>query len=362
MTQGKDHVTRGNWGLRLRQNWQSSLYQFRIAVLLLIILAAIGVTFYRVVLHWSLRDALLQIVYIISTLGGMARAITDPHLANLNKWFDIFYIVTILLVVLWGVSLIIEAMVRGEFVYFWGARRMEQRIAHLSNHYMVCGFGRMGQEIARQLARSRRPMVIIEHNPGQYGNLEASGYPYIQGDARDDDILFRAGIEKAKGLIAVAATDEENMFITLSARVLNPRLYIVTRSSHAATEEKLLRAGADRVFSPYIVGGRRMAESVLHPSAVDFFDMIVHGEQMELALEEVLVNDDAPIAGRTLSEENDVEKLGVHLLGISTAEGNMLMRGLDSYLIRPGDTLILLGEPDLLQHVLKRLTGSTNGG
>ncbi|MHB9026764.1 MAG: potassium channel family protein [Armatimonadota bacterium] len=353
-------MTRENWGHKLRQNWRSSLYQFRIAVLLLIILAAIGVTFYRVVLKWSLRDALLQIVYIISTLGGSSRTITDPGLENLTKWFDIFFIVTILIVVLWGVSLVIEAMVRGEFVHYWGARRMEQRIAHLSNHYIICGFGRMGQEIARQLSRTRKPLVIVEHNPGQYGNLEASGYLYVKGDARDDEVLFRAHIDKAKGLIAVAATDEENLFITLSARVLNPRLYIVTRSSHAATEDKLMRAGADRVFSPYIIGGRRMAEAVLHPSVVDFFDMVVHGEQMEMALEEVEVGEDAPIAGRTLSEENDVEKLGVHLLGISTAEGNMLMRGLDTYVIRAGDTLILLGEPELVQQVLKRLTGSTN--
>ena len=327
----------------------------KIVALLFIILFCIGVTFYSSVAHWTLREALLQVVLTVSTLGGSVheRDMTSPVI----QWFQIFYISTILIIVLWGVSLLIEAMVRGEFVYYWGARRMEQRIGQLKNHYIICGFGRMGQEIARQLQRAQKAFVIVEHNPRQVPGLEASGYLFVQGDAREDESLLSAGIERARGLISVASTDEENVYITLSARVLNPKLYIVTRSSQMSGEAKLLRAGADRVISPYISGGRRMAQAVLTPSVVEFLDMVIQGEQMEMVLEEVTVHADSPVIGKALADGTDPEqKLGVHLLGIMTREKRMLMRALGQHVMREGDTLILLGENKSMQKAMKLLT------
>jgi voltage-gated potassium channel len=261
------------------------------------------------------------------------------------------------MVALWGVSLLIEAMVSGELVYYWGTRRMEQRITKQSNHYIICGFGRMGQEIARQLTRAKQPFVVVEHNTAQVPMLESFGYLHVQGDAREDDQLIRAGIKRAKGLIAVAASDEENVYITLSARVLNPHLYIVTRSSQPQGETKLLHAGANRVFSPYIVGGRRLAQAILRPSVVEFLDTVIHGEHMDLVLEEVKVEADSPIAGQAMGEHTDVERLGVHLLGIARRDGHMLMRDLNSYAIQQGDTLILLGDPQAMKAAIIRLTG-----
>jgi voltage-gated potassium channel len=314
-----------------------------------------GVTFYWQAAGMDLRSALLQVVLTVSTLGGDTR----PDILHTPRaeWFDIFFIATIILVALWGVSLLVEAIVRGELMYYWGTRRMEQRIAQLNDHYIICGFGRMGQEIARQLTRARQPFAVIEHNPNQANNLEMSGYPYNTGDAREDDQLLHIGIERAKGLIAVAATDEENVYITLSARVLNPNLYIVTRCSHASGEAKMLRAGANRVFSPYVIGGRRMAQAVLRPSVVDFLDTVVHDESMELVLEEVTLGPYAPIIGQPICKTSDVECLGVHLLGVATADGRMLMRDLDSYQAQTGDILILLGEPTAMQAAIKQLTG-----
>ena len=295
-------------------------------------------------------------VETVSTLGGTVRP-TDSATLVATQWFNIFFIVTILFVVLWGVTLLIEAMVKGELVYYWGTRRMEQRITQLSRHYIICGFGRMGKEIAQQFARSKKPFVVVEHNQIQLQPLEDSGYLYVQGDAREDEQLLKAGIKRAKGLIAVYATDEENVYITLSARVLNPKLFIVTRSSHAAGEAKLQRAGADRVFSPYVIGGRRMAQSILQPMVVEFLDTIIHGEEMEMVLEEVKVTAATQICGQSVCGESDVECLGVHLLGISTADGRMLMRDLQHYPVQQGDTLILLGEPHQMRLAIKRLSG-----
>lgn len=321
------------------------------------ILTVIGVTFYRVVLHWEFREALLEVVQTVTTLGGSVRVV-DPSKQAIAQWFSIFFVLMILLVVLWGISLLIEATVRGDLVYYWGARRMERRIAQLSKHYIICGFGRMGQEIARQLDRAKQPYVVVEHNAHQLPNLEATGCLFVKGDAREDEQLMRAGVERAKGLIAVAATDEENVYITLSARVLSPNIYIVTRCSNAQGEAKLIRAGANRVISPYVFGGRRMAQAILRPSVVDFLDTITHGDQMELVLEEVVIEAEAPILGHAIrGGEFDVEELGIHLLGISTRSGHMMMSGLDRYKVMTGDTLILLGEPTSMATAVKRLTG-----
>jgi voltage-gated potassium channel len=191
--------------------------------------------------------------------------------------------------------------------------------------------------------------------------LEASGHYYVRGDAREDDQLLKAGIERAKGLVAVAASDEENVYIVLSARVLNPDLFIVTRSSQPTGEAKLIRAGANRVFSPYIIGGLRMAQAVMHPSVVDFLDTIVHGEQMELVLEEVTVGPNARFCGKTIAgdtHETDLECLGVHVLGIATADGRTLMRNLTTHPLAPGDIVILLGDPTSVQAAMQRLAGT----
>jgi voltage-gated potassium channel len=251
-------------------------------------------------------------------------------------------------------------MVSGEMVFYWGKRKMYADISKLRNHYVICGFGRMGQEIARQLDRTNTPFVVVEHNPGQFANMEESGVMYIKGDAREDEQLTKAGIQYAKGLISVAQTDEENVYITLSARVLNPNLYIVTRSSSADAEPKLIRAGANRVFSPYVVGGRRMAQSIMQPSVVDFLDAVVHGEEVELILEEITVSEGAAICSSTFDASTDVEELGVHLLGIITKEGKVLMRDLRSYHAKAGDTFILLGEPTAIQTTVERLLDGSN--
>lgn len=306
-------------------------------------------------LNWELHDALLQVVLTVSTLGGEAK-VGGLHSAA-AEWFNVFFILTIIIVALWGVSLLVEATVRGELVYYWGARRMEQRIAKTYDHYIICGFGRMGQEIARQFTRSQTPFVVVEHNPEQLTQLELSGYLYVKGDAREDEQLVRAGIERAKGLVAVAATDEANVYITLSARVLNPALYIVTRCSSVSGEGKLLHAGADRVFSPYVIGGRRMAQAIMRPSVVDFIDTVIHDEQMELVLEEVTLDDTAPIKDHTIGDKSDIESIGVHLLSIVTPDGVMLTRNLHTHVMQSGDTIILIGNSDSMHTAIMQLTG-----
>jgi len=345
-----------SWGHEIRQHWRSHLFQLKIFFCIIATLAAIGVAFYRIVLHWPLRAALLQLVLILSTLGGEAHP--NAYRQANAQWFHIFFIGTMTLTALWGVSVLVQAMVSGELMYFWGARRMEQRINQLSNHFVICGFGRMGQEIARIFTRAGQPFVVIEHNPVQIPGLTSSRYLFVQGDEREDEQLLKAGIKRAKGLVTVAASDEDNVYITLSARVLNPELYIVTRCVNASGEAKLLRAGANRVVSPYIIGGRRMAQAILRPTMMDFLDMLVQGGSMELTMEAVTIVAGAPACGHVLQGDYDVEQSAVHVLGITTASGQMLLRELDEYPLAVGDTLILLGAAEHLHSVIKQLLGN----
>lgn len=348
------------WGHGIRQHWRSPLFQLKIFFAIILTLAAIGVAFYRVGLHWPLRAALLQIVLIVSTLGGEAHP--NVYRQADAQWFHIFFIGTMTLTALWGVSLLVQAMVSGELMYFWGARRMEQQIDQLARHFIICGFGRMGQEIARSFTRSAQPFVVIEHNPEQIPGLISSGYLFIQGDGREDEQLLKAGIQRARGVVAVAASDEDNVYITLSARVLNPDLYIVTRCVNASAEAKLLRAGANRVISPYIIGGRRMAQAILRPSMMAFLDMLVQGGSRELTMEEVTIHAGAPVCGRVLQNEYDIEGAGMHLLGITTASGQMLLRDLYAHPLAVGDTLIVLGALESLHAMSKRLLGKERLG
>ena len=190
----------------------------------------------------------------------------------------------------------------------------------------------------------------------QIPGLINSRYLFVQGDEREDEQLLQAGVQRARGLVTVAASDEDNVYITLSARVLNPELYIVTRCVNASAEAKLLRAGANRVISPYIIGGRRMAQAILRPSTVDFLDMLVQGGSQDWSWKNDHHRGRARVRA-TAARSIDVEQAGVHLLGIVMASGQMLLRDLPAHPLAVGDTLIVLGAPEPLHKVSKRLLG-----
>jgi voltage-gated potassium channel len=232
-------------------------------------------------------------------------------------------------------------------------RKMDALISSLKNHYIICGYGRMGKQIAADFQRNRVPFVIVEHNPEQVPKLAEANIPHIVGMATQDDVLVQAGIQRASGLISVTATDEENVFIVLTARGLNPGLYIVARSIRQENEGKLRKAGADRVLSPYVYGGRRIAAAILRPLAIDFLDLI-ESDEFDLEVEDFIVSAASPLADKTICQIKDTA--GVTVLAVRR-DGEVYPNPNLQLTVQAGDEIIAMGSSAQLEEAEKLAGG-----
>jgi voltage-gated potassium channel len=223
---------------------------------------------------------------------------------------------------------------------------MKNKIARLKDHFIICGYGRVGQEVARAFAGDGVPFVVIDSNPESIAQAEKDGYPYLQANATEDDVLKEAGIEKARGLVAAVGGDVDNTYITLSARGLRPDLFIAVRASDREAEVKLARAGADRIVSPYSIGARRLAMLALRPAVVDFIDTVSYGPGRELKLENIAVSDGSSLAGTTVAATR--QRTGVNILAISDKEGKLLANPAGEDMIEAGGRLIVIGTKEQL--------------
>jgi len=312
--------------------------RLREAISVLLVVVAIGTVGYRLIQGWSWLDSLYMTVITLATVGFRE---TGP-LTTAGQVFTIGLITVGIATGAWALSAAVDLLIGEDLSGAVARRRMQREIDRLRNHYVICGFGRMGKEIASDLARRKLPIVVVEDNPEQIPLLQSTGYPFVEGDATSDLVLRAAGVERAKGLVAVAASDPVNVFIVLTARGLNPKLYIVARSVLLENEEKLRRAGADRVVSPYVIGGHRMAAAVLHPAVADFLEMTMHGDGLQLELADARVAASSPIAGRTLAESGIRSAYGVNVVAIRKT-GRTLVQPTPDTTIAPDDTLIVVG-------------------
>jgi len=219
---------------------------------------------------------------------------------------------------------------------------MDQMIASISDHYVVCGYGRMGQQIVRDFQRQGMSFVVVEDNPEQLPRLKEQNIPHVIGKASLDEVLIAAGISRARGLIAVASSDEENVFIVLTARGLNHKLHIVARSIREENEDKLRRAGADRVMSPYILGGRRMAAAVTKPGVMDFLDLVLHSDAIATEIGHIGVPEGACCVGQTIQQLGLWQACGVTVLAVQRT-GELHANPCPDFLLQEGDELILMG-------------------
>jgi len=233
---------------------------------------------------------------------------------------------------------------------------MEKRIAELKNHYLICGFGRVGHQVAEDLAAEKTPYVIIDSRPEVEEELALLNIPFLIGDIASDDILEKAGIKRAKGLIASADSDAANVFVTLSARVLNPGIYIVARSATKDSESKLKKAGANQVITPYLIAGRRMAAMVQKPIAMDYLDTVMHSEHLHIALREFCVDQKSNLIGKTLAETEIRQKSGATVLALRSQDGSFNLQPIGSSKIMAEDTLITIGTQEQLE-LLEKMIG-----
>ncbi|MGB8992578.1 MAG: NAD-binding protein [Desulfobaccales bacterium] len=287
---------------------------------------------------WNFFDALYMTVTTLTTVGY-----GEVHpLDHVGRIYNMVLILAGMGVMLYIVGSLARVVIEGELRAVLGKRKLIKHIKSLKNHYIICGFGRIGEIIARQLTGRGLSLVVVDKNPEQITRLEELGYYFIMGDATRDEVLLEAGIERAKGLVAVVASDADNVYIVLTARSLNPQLFIVARGEEPGAEQKLLRAGADKVESPYHMGGQKMAHTILHPTVVTFMELAMK-EGVEWSMEEIAVGQTSPLLGVPLKDSGIRQKLDLILVAIKRADGDMLFNPSHETPILAGDTLIALG-------------------
>ena len=329
------------------------LRQFRFSLLILISVIALGAGGYMTIEHWSLFDALYMTVITLSTVGYQ-----EVHqLTPLGKLFTLTLIVAGCGIIAYAVGSMIQLMVEGQLRRLLGRKKLEKRISKLNNHYIICGFGRIGSLICRDFLARPLPFVVVDKNSQAIELLDRAGYFYVHGDATNDETLLAAGVERAKGLITAVTSDTDNVYITLTARGLKPDLFILARAGEEGSEKKLLRAGASKVISPYTMGASRMAQAILRPSVVDFIELATGTESLELQMEEIAVQDRSPLAGQTLIESGIRQRMGIIIVGIKKPDGHMIFNPEPSTRISAGATLITLGQPPSIRQLEKIARG-----
>jgi len=324
-----------------------------IPVIILMVLLIGGTLGYRYLEGWPLLDALYMVVITLSTVG-----FREVHpLSHIGKVLTMGIIVCGVGTAVYTLGQAIEIVVEGEIIGFRRKSKMDKIISEMRDHYIICGYGRVGHQVAHEFLAEKKSFVIIDSKIETAKEMEASNIPYIIGDITSDEQLEEAGIRAAKGIIACADSDTANVFVTLSARVLNPKLFIVARASQKETEEKLKKAGADRVISPYFIAGRRMASMVVKPVAVDFLDTIMHSEHLELNLGEFKVEERSKLVNRSLGEAQIRQNSGAYILSIRKPTGNFVLQPVADTIVETGDVLVAIGTPQQLTLLEKVVHG-----
>ena len=318
-------------------------HKVRGAIALLLVVGS-GFLWYFIVEGWTAIDAAYMVVVTITTVGYEE---VRP-LSTASRVFNIVFMLAGVGVVLYILTEIVRSFVEEQFLAnFLRRRRMEGRLAGMSDHFIICGFGRVGNEVARQLAMEDVQFVVIDTEPERVSQGTEDGHLMLTGDATKDATLYQAGIERAKGLLAAVGNDSDNVFVTLSARRINPGISIVARSTSPETVDKLEIAGADRVVSPFEIAGRRMAMAALRPLAADVFDTLARGSKQGRRISEVVATDDSPIVNRVVREINSDE--GVRVIAIAKKDGDLLVTPPFDTAVELGDAVMLVGPNEQLE-------------
>ena len=316
-----------------------SAIKIRYALVTLAVLVSAGTAGYVTTEDWSIFEALYMTIITLSTVGY-----SEVH--NLSHDGQIFTMVLIVFgvgTIAYTLGAMIQFMVEGQFYKLLGRKKVQKKISRLHGHYIVCGYGRIGRQICHEFAAKPLPFIVVENDPVKCRTLDEDGYLYIDGDATRDEVLEQAGIHAAKGLVSVVTSDAANVFIILTARGINAKLFILARASEEGAEVKLMRAGANKVISPYSIGASRMAQAVLRPLVVDFIDIAIGRDNIKLQMEEIKVTRESTLVGKNLIESGIRQELGLIIIGIKHDE-HMMFNPAAKTVIEAGHVLIALGE------------------
>ncbi len=319
------------------------LRRFRLPAVLLAVVVLYGIAGYMLLERWSPFDAFYMTITTIATVGY-----GEVHpLSVAGRVFTVTLIVGGVATMLYAFGTFAEVLSEGQITEYGRRRRLERKVASMSRHFILCGYGRIGTQIAGEFDRSRTPYVAIDNNPEAVARLRAEDRTYIDGDASDEEVLRLAGIDTARGLISAVDSDERAVYIVLAARALNRDLYVIARAGRPASIRRLELAGADRVISPYRMAGHQMAELALRPGLVEVMDTIQHGGTT-VAVEELLVTDDSRVIGRTLLEAGFLDPDRASLLAVRRRDGQLYVNPPSDLRLEVGDLIFALGSEEQL--------------
>jgi voltage-gated potassium channel len=290
-------------------------------------------------------DAFYMTLVTITTVG-YAEIHPLSHAGRIFNSFLIFFGVTTLF---FAIGAMTQSIIELELGEYFGKRRHRRMIDKLDRHFIICGYGRVGRNAAHELQRSGVPFVVVDREPARAERAMLAGMLAVAADSTRDETLHALGITRARGLVSALATDADNLFVILSAKNLNPQLYVATRAGEEEAEEKLRRAGADAVFAPYTVAGYRLAQAVLRPHVFQFFDVAARSMGLDVDVEQVRVPEASEFSSRSLQQTGIRRELGVIVLAIRKSDGRMLFNPPAETVISAGDFLIVMGAPNNLR-------------
>jgi voltage-gated potassium channel len=328
------------------------------AVALLVLIIAGGTAGYVAIERWGAWDAFYMTIITVTTVGYR-----EVHpLSRAGEAWTVLVLVSGVGAALYTFTLLATVVVEGGLPKRLRQRQHERMLENVKDHFIICGYGRIGSIVARQFRRQNVPYVVVERDPERLHAALEDGALGVEADASQEEVLKRVGIVRARGLIAAVGTDAENVYAVLSARVMRPDLFIVGRAETEDATIKLKRAGADRVLSPYQIGAVQMAQTALRPAVVDFVELATSADNLELAMEEITIAARSALADQSILAANLRQRYGVIVVGIQRQDRRMEFNPDPEALMRAGDKLVVLGRPESLKRLEEHATESRGDG
>jgi voltage-gated potassium channel len=321
-------------------------FRIRYAVLAVAVATAMGTVGFNRIEGWSLVDSLYAATQTVTTVGYGDLA---PATRNGRIFATLFMFVGVG-VVLYSLTATVQSIVQSELLAAFGQRRQLRKMSKLRDHFIICGAGRVGSHLVKTLQTGEQPFIVIERDPQKVAELADRGVIVLVRDATSEESLAEAGVRHARGLAACLPDDADNVYVVLTARDMNSRIHIVARAAEEQAESKLIRAGANRVVAPTIIGGHRMAMALTKPAVGDFIDSIT-ANTLGLALEQLEVGPSSPLVGQKLSATNIRSELDIVIVSIRRSDGRTLFNPSGESLIEAGDMLIAIGSAESLMRL-----------
>lgn len=332
-------VERMNSKIRVFKRKWGMLWDIIVGSTLLFVSFVMGVIGYMVIEGWDLLSSLFMTVITLSTVGYGE---THP-LSEAGRVFTVFLILTGVGGFFYIVVAFSQFLVEGRLQIMWGKRRMQKSIDKLNNHFIVCGYGRIGSIVVEEITSEGFDVVVLEQDQELIERMENEGILCAEGDATNDELLMSVGLMRAKALITALSNEAANVYVTLTARQLNPDINIIARAGHRSHISRLEHAGADRVVLPHLIGGVRMAQNVLRPTVTNFLELAQRGTEMELQMEELVVPMDSSLSGKDLIQSNIRPDFNLIIIAIKKPDGTMKFNPGPKEVIHAADTLLLVG-------------------